>query len=210
MKFLFIDDHKIFRDGVASLIINNKLCDEVLTCSCLDEARQYLEKEIIDLVILDLNLGNENGVELLSEMNILYPNIKKICLTMHDEREIINKVISYKVNGYITKSSGYDELAICINRVLNGDKYFDQAVLNMLVDNVSNDRKIIRRKVGDLTNREQEVFLMLSKDYSIEDISNRLFISIKTVENHRSNIYRKLNINDRLSLMRFAREQNIT
>lgn len=207
MNILFLDDHKIFRDGLVSLIKDEEFCRKIISCSTVDDAIKILENNKLDILIMDINLENESGFKLLDYLKNNKINLKIICLSMHEELEYLQEALALGVMSYVTKSAGYSELKHAILNVIEDNIYFDQKILKTLVNSLLFQvKKTSHMKV--LTTREEEIFILLSKENTVEDISEKLFISSKTVENHRTSIYRKLGIKDRLSLIKIANERS--
>jgi len=165
------------------------------------------------MVITDINLFGENGQEILVYVRENHPTMKRMCMTMHDDFETLSEVLSLGVTGYITKSSGFTELSLGIQNVYDGKIYLDQKMLGKVITNLKTGTRkkiaVTSDSLGMLTNRERQVFSLLIDNIHIDKMSERLFISIKTVENHRASIYKKLKVKDRNSLIQYAKEQNL-
>ncbi|MCF7939631.1 MAG: response regulator transcription factor [Spirochaetales bacterium] len=215
MNILFVDDHTIFREGVASFIEADKQYNILFTAADIDTARTILENEQVDLLITDINFPGESGLELLDYLQEEKPEVSAIVLSMLDELETIQNALRRGARGYVTKSSDFDTLARAIKEVSSGGYHFDQQVLAKLVKcvtswspmdgNPDSDQSVL----GLLSERQREIFLLLAEGNKTDEISEELYISPKTVENHRSQIYKKLGVKDRMELHKFAEELNL-
>ena len=215
MNILFIDDHALLRQSVAAQLRTAFPEATIEEGGSLAEARALLEKGRYDMLLTDLVLGEggseEGGLELASIAARLRGGIPVIVLSMHADPGHIEKSIRAGAKGYVTKSSEISILADAIRVVGAGGFYFDQSALSAIVGRirstpVASVSASDFSAYGELTEREQEVFLLLAQGGQLAEIAHRLGISPKTVENHRSNIYAKLGLSDRLSAYRYARE----
>ena len=212
MKILLLDDHKIFREGVSGFLKKEAFCDEVIQASTVEEARLRVEAGLPDVVVTDLSLPDEPGQNLLRWLTEEYPAVRSLCMTMHSEVSLMRDLFSAGAKGFVTKESGYKELVEGIRRVASGELYLDQVMLGRVLDYLGRERLVGEETDGSLSSlsrREQEIFFLLVQDKEISEIGETLFISPKTVENHRTRIYKKLGVRDRLSLLRFARSHGL-
>ncbi len=224
MNIVLVDDHKIFREGVVGFLLQEPFSTEVKGFSSVQEAKNFIEKHPPEILITDLSLPESSGQELLQWVGKNNPEIQSLVMTMHAEISVLEEVVQLGAKGFITKSSGYDELVEAILRVSKGGFFLDQLMLKTVfqrlgegspgsAENSYTAPPLSRATDGRphaleaLTRREQEIFFHLIQGKKLEQISSELFISLKTVENHRSNLYQKLGVYDRLSLFNFAREQ---
>lgn len=211
MRILVVDDHTMFREGVLDYLRKELFVSEAIGAESVEDAKNATIAEEPTLVVTDLSLPEKSGKELISWLRDTHPGVAVLVMTMHDELSSLRAAIELGARGYITKSSGYYELVQAIHRVTRGDYYLDQVMLTKLLHQIG--RAEIAgpsiSPVEDLTTREREIFELLLTEESAAAIGEKLFISEKTVENHRTSIYRKLGVHDRLSLFRFAREQGL-
>lgn len=215
MNILFVDDHTIFREGIASFIEADKGCDTLFTAADIETGRSILEAEEVGLVITDISFPVGCGLELLDYLRGEKPEIPAIVLSMLDDLVTVKNALRRGARGYITKSSGFETLARAIELVSAGGYHFDQQVLAKLVTCLTSPRPMDANPGSDrsplelLSQRQREICLLLARGSRTEEIAEKLYISLKTVENHRSQIYRKLGVKDRLELHRFAEEMNL-
>jgi DNA-binding NarL/FixJ family response regulator len=210
MTILLVDDHQIFREGVCDILTKEEFCTSVSQASGVADARESISQSPPDLVVTDLSLPDEPGQNLIRWVAKEYPDVRTLCMTMHSEVAVMREVFSAGARGFVTKQSGYKELIDGIRRVAAGELYVDQVMLSRIIDYLGRGQDLEGDPggpLGELSQREREVFFLLLEDKEVADIAEALFISTKTVENHRTSIYRKLGVRDRLSLFQFARTQ---
>lgn len=212
MKILIVDDHKMFRESVVSFLEREEFCDGVYAAATIKEAEKLISDEQIDVALVDLSFPGEGGVELVKRTRAAAPAPACVFLSMHEEITHLHAAASAGACGYVTKSAGYDELRSAVLTAKSGGLYLDQVMLGKVFAHFSRPDAAHHRTnqaLDELTSREREVLGMLIQDMSIEEIGETLFISAKTVENHRSNIYRKLEVHDRMALFMFARRHGL-
>jgi DNA-binding NarL/FixJ family response regulator len=212
MKILLVDDHKMFREGVSDFLMKESFCEAVIQASTVEEARHRVADGPPDVVVTDLSLPDEPGQNLLRWLAEEHPTVPSLCMTMHSEMSAMREVIAAGARGFVTKESGYKELVEAIRRVESGELYLDQVMLGRVLDYIERGGGSgpgADGAVGELSQREREVFFLLLEDKDAQQIGEALFISPKTVENHRTSIYRKLGVRDRLSLFQFARSNGL-
>jgi DNA-binding NarL/FixJ family response regulator len=205
-RIVLADDHVIFRQGIKQLI------DTKPDLKVVGEAGDGLELLTLlqrglkaDMVILDISMPNLRGIEATHEIKALYPKIRVLLLTMHKSKEYLYHSISAGAQGYLLKEDSEVELFLAIDIIRKGDIY----VSKLLTREITEDLSYIHYGGGQLptdplTPREREVLKLVAEGKSNKEISDLLFISIRTVENHRANIMNKLNIKKTADLIRFA------
>lgn len=194
MHFLIADDHPIFRSGLKSLLRGaypDALIDE---CENGKTAQDYIEKELPDIAILDIDMPGKNGLDVLeSSQNQLHTRI--IMLTMHSDAEMLRKAMNSGAVGYLVKDETTDELVNCIETVLTGQKYIASKLRKSpdIQSKIRENEAIIER-LGKLTQTELKTIKLVSDKYSSKEIAELLFVSPKSVENYRSRICKKLEL----------------
>lgn len=205
---LIIDDHPLFREGIKT-IINRDGRFEVL-----DEAgsgREGVEKACQlkpDVVLVDISLPDETGMEVTRKIRKQLPATRIMILSMHSKIDYIVESFQAGATGYVVKESAADRLAQGLAAVAAGEYFLDssisQEVVAKLMQTPMREAKVSDTGYGKLTSREQEIMRMLAEGASKSAIADQLCISVKTVENHRTNIMRKLNIHNAMELVRYA------
>ena len=193
-KVLLVDDHPLFRIGLRQILERDSDVKVVAEVDTPEKALQYFNDNDIDLVITDLSLHNDSGVSLISSIRSLESKCPILVLSMHDELIWAERLIHEGANGYLMKDSNISLIQTAIAAVLAGHVFlsFDvqQQILQSLSSHMNNNIS-----VSVLSNREREIFQCMGRQMSTTDIAKRLFISIKTVQTHQSNIKQKLQIN---------------
>ena len=202
-KVAIVDDHKILRDGLRLMIDNMDNVEIVIEASNGKEFIDRLQLVQPDLVIIDINMPVMVGEEAVSIVKSQYPSMKVLVLSMNNEEQYYKTMNNLGVDGFIVKESDYNELRHAIQVVLEGGKYFSQVLLLRMVNNRDNNLNI------NLTNRELDVLRYLCKGLSANEIAEKLFISPRTVEKHRSDLLLRTGTPNSISLVLFAVKNGI-
>lgn len=204
MKILLVDDHTILLDGVKSLLSQEDDLTVVGQAASAEEALEFLKKNEVDLIITDYSMPGMDGLSLLNTVKRVAPNTKIILLSMHDEVHLVKEILKAGVNGYVLKNDTHKELLNAIHDVRRGKVYLSSDVNKMLITNLNNpdEGKL-------LTDREREILKLIAKEYTNKDIAEELFISERTVETHRKNIFKKTGTNSLVGLIKFAYANNL-
>ena len=204
MKILLVDDHTILLDGVKSLLSQEDDLAVVGQAASAEEALEFLKKNEVDLIITDYSMPGMDGLSLLNTVKRVAPNTKIILLSMHDEVHLVKEILKAGVNGYVLKNDTHKELLNAIHDVRRGKVYLSSDVNKMLITNLNNpdEGKL-------LTDREREILKLIAKEYTNKDIAEELFISERTVETHRKNIFKKTGTNSLVGLIKFAYAYNL-
>lgn len=210
---LIVDDHPLFRAGVRSLIEKAGIMPVAGEAGSLAEARSMALKHPPRLVLLDLGLGDGSGVGLIREFAEQLPGTAVIVLSMHSAIEMVAESFQAGAMGYIVKESAGERLIQAVQAVLAGEQYLDSSisprVIRGLLDYSERKARQGDPSYADLTRREQQVLRQLAEGRSPREIAERLFITKKTVENHRTNIMAKLNLKTPLELVRYAMRKGL-
>ncbi|HTO37312.1 MAG TPA: response regulator transcription factor [Brumimicrobium sp.] len=197
---LIVDDHKMLLEGIRSFIANQFPLSNVLLASTHNEILSILEKRKIDVLLLDLLLGDEDSRTFIFQLQELQPKMKIVVVSSLEEEMVVNVLIQGGVNGFVGKSSSTIYIAEAINAVLTGETYIDP----LLKENFQERNKHLKSEQIVLTRREKEVLNETLKGKKIKEIADALFISVKTVENHRSNLFVKFEVSNVSGLIKKA------
>ena len=211
-KILIADDHPLIANGIKESLEKSPGNDVVSIANNGKEALDYLESHQIDLLLLDIDMPIMNGIDCAIHVLKDYPEAKVVILSMHNDAYTIRKVMDLGVKSYLLKTIPSDELLFAIDKIAKGETYFNADVTQALLDNTINPssiNKTISPLVEDLTKREKEIIKCISSGKTTQEIAKELYISPKTVDTHRTNIMRKLDINNVVSLVRFAIRNNL-
>lgn len=199
-QIILADDHQLLREAIKKNIA--EIADFQVVGEAGDglELLELLEKSIPDLIILDISMPRFNGIEAAGEIKKRYPTVKILILTMIKSREFIHRALEIGVNGYLLKENAFSDLISAIRTIQNGNNYLSPLIADQMMQIVAGRV----RPENPLTKREALVLQLLSEGKSSREIAELLFISIHTVNCHRSNIKRKLNLKKVADLIKYA------
>lgn len=208
IKVMLADDHVLIREGIRQLLEFDgtiEVIGEVNDgCECIEEVIRLQP----DILLLDINMPKKNGVEVLEEIRLKEIPVKVLILTVHNEIEYLVKAVDIGVDGYIVKDSGSAELKKAIHCIVNGESYIQPSLIPAL-NNRLVSRDTDKEKITLLTKREMEVLIQVANGMFNKEIANSLDISERTVKNHISNIFKKIDVNDRTQAAVFAIKNDI-
>ncbi|NLV87757.1 MAG: response regulator transcription factor [Tissierellia bacterium] len=210
ISVLIADDHALIREGIKQILELEEDIHVVGQANNGEEAFELASKLEPDIILLDINMPKTNGIEALRRFKDMGITSKVIILTIHEDREYILKTLKLGANGYMLKDSSANSLIEGIRRVAKGENYIQSSVADLVSassDDSMEDKSI--EQINSLTNREYEVLMLIAEGLNNKDIAERLYISEKTVKNHVSNIFKKLELNDRVQAAIFAYKNNI-
>ena len=204
---LIADDHKIFRDGVRALLQAEPHLEVVAEAANGTEVLAALQAHSVDVVLMDIDMGDTNGIETTEQLVQEFPSVKVLVLSMHSDISYIVRMLEAGATGYILKNTGKEEMLTAINTVARGDAYYSSQVSTKLVQQLQSRKKVAApQKRGDvaITQREMEVLKLIAEEYSNPEIADKLFISIRTVDTHRRNLIEKLGVKNTAGLVKYA------
>lgn len=204
MRVVLVDDHAIIVDGIKSILSSVENLSVVHTANSAEEALIFFKQNQADLLITDFNMPGMDGLTLIHTVKKLLPNLKIIVLSMHDEIHLTKEILKSGVNGYVLKKDTQKELLTAIHEVQAGNIYLSNDINKLLIFSLDNAEE------GKLlTDREREIVKLIAKEYTNKTIAEELFISERTVETHRKNIFRKTGTNSLVGLIKFAYANNL-
>lgn len=204
INILIVDDHKIVRDGIKLYLNNHTQFNIVGEGSDGTEAIDFLKKnDNVDLVLIDINMGKMNGIEATKIITDELDNIKVLALTMHNDYQHIKSMMDAGARGYILKSCNEEEMLDAINTVMDDELYYSNEVAQTVMNNMAK-RKPKTPGLTPLTPREKEIYRMILDEQSNNDIADKLFISVRTVEVHKRNLMEKTGSKNSTGLVLFA------
>jgi DNA-binding NarL/FixJ family response regulator len=209
IRILLADDHPLVRSGLIKLLEPFKEFIIIGEASDGEEAVAMTKKLGPDVVVIDLSMPKLSGVEATKIIRKNFPSAKVLVLTMYDNEEYVYQILKSGAGGYMLKNSGRDELAAAIRAVARGDRFFSPRVSEIVMEaylRKSEARDDLPTNDNDhlLTKREREILYYIADGFNNSQIAEKLFISARTVETHRTNIMQKLDIHDAANLVRFA------
>jgi DNA-binding NarL/FixJ family response regulator len=203
-NILIVDDHPMMRDGLAQLIDHEPDLAAASQADTAAQALQSISSSRPDLLLLDISLPDKNGLELIKDVQTLDPALPILVVSMHDESLYAERVLRAGGRGYIMKQEGGKKLMLAIRQVLSGRIYVSEKISAKIIETFSGHRADSRSAVEALSDREFEVFQLLGQGQGTRQIANHLHLSIKTVEVHRANIRKKLELPSGGELVRYA------
>lgn len=202
-KIVIADDHQIVIDGIKSLLereIDLEIAGQALTGKELLETGLLCEP---DLILMDIGMPVMDGITASREIRKTHPEIRILVLTTYADAKHIREMMKAGVNGYLLKDSGKDQFLEAIHTVMNGDKYFDQRVTEVIMDSLQPKKKS-STILTPLSPREKDIVRLIAKGDSTAEMAEKLHLSQLTIETHRKNIYTKLGMNKIASLVHYA------
>jgi DNA-binding NarL/FixJ family response regulator len=203
-RILLVDDHAILLDGIKNLLNKEEGLSVAGLAESAEAALEFLKQHEVDIVITDFNMPGMDGLSLVNTIKRIRPSVKTIVLSMHDETHLVKEILRSGVNGYVLKKDSHKELLKAIQYVQSGNVYLSSDINKILILNLQNPDE------GRLlTDREREIVKLIAKEYSNKNIAEELFISERTVETHRKNIFKKTGTNSLVGLIKFAYANNL-
>lgn len=208
IRVMITDDHSLIREGLKQLLEFDGSIEVVGEASNGVECLKKLSECNPEVLLLDINMPEKNGIEVLKQMKADDSKIKVLILTVHNEMDYLMKAVDIGVDGYILKDSESAELKKAIRAVKNGENYIQPSLIPALNSQLLS-RDTDKDKISSLTNRELEVLVQVANGMFNKEIATNLNISERTVKNHISNIFKKIDVSDRTQAAVFAIKNNI-
>jgi DNA-binding NarL/FixJ family response regulator len=202
-RLMLVDDHRILLDGIKTLLSTEPDMEVVAEAGDARMALQLLSYVQVDLLVTDFSLPDSQHTSFIKDVKSRFSSLPMLVLSMHDEPEIIKDVLACGVQAYVMKSNSREELVKAIRHVIRGEQYVSPDVSLKLLE--------ANQKVNSsaLTEREIEIVKLIAKEYSNKQIADLLFISERTVESHRKNIFRKAGAHSVVGVMKYALEHKL-
>ncbi|MEX0823462.1 MAG: response regulator transcription factor [Balneolaceae bacterium] len=210
IKVVLADDHKIVRDGIKLMLEPQPGIDVVAEAENGADVLSKLDDLQVDLVIMDINMPEMDGVMATRNIKDKYPDIKVLALTMSNDDLHIRQMIQAGASGYIMKSAGRNELKDAIEAIMSGKHYFsDEATQSIMMDLVKGKGKSSMPDPIHITDRELEILELIVKEFTNQEIADKLYISSRTVDAHRRNLLQKTGARNTAGLVKYAFQHNI-
>lgn len=204
-RILLVDDHQLIIDGIRGFIDPEENLTVVGEANNGEEAIKLAGVLEPHLILMDIEMPEISGIQACQEVKRIYPEIKVIILSMHNENQLIKKLIDFGADGYLLKTSQKSEVIQAINTVLSGGKYFSEDVLESLNAKKKKDEfDPDSTGINELTERELEILKLVADGLTNKEIGDQLNISHRTVDTHRTNLMKKLDVTNVAGLIRFA------
>lgn len=215
IKLFVVDDHPIFIDGITGLLKDTPGFEIIGTAGNGKELLEKMADNMPDIILMDINMPEMDGIEATKEIKRIHPNVKVIMLTMFNDIRFIKELLEIGAKGYILKNISRDDLIKAIQTVSSGMPFLDAAVQEKVISSMSAaeeediDDKEADAMVQNITSRELEILQLIALGLTSQDISKKLYISKNTVETHRKNLLAKLNVKNTASLLKFAYKKGL-
>ncbi len=210
IKVHIADDHRVLIDGIVAVLNNEKDIDVVGSSLNGNQVLEWYTTNTSDVLILDINMPDIDGIAVIKEFNKRDFKPKIIILSSYDEMKLIKEVVKIGAKGFLAKNCTGDQIIEAIKTVCAGNHYFSESIQRKITMSFSesevNENKSLPKP---LTDREQEVLVLIAKEYNTREISELLFISVNTVETHRKNLMKKLQVKNVVGLALYAHKNNL-
>ncbi len=207
VSLAIVDDHQIVIDGLKSLLQGHDYFKVVIESTLPQEMLALLEKKPVDILLTDIMMPVLNGAELAKLVRNKFPEIKILALSMSGQGDLVNKMIDdADISGYVLKNIGKQELIKALEKISKGGIYFSEEVLHEMTKASEMKKENVE---AHLTAREIEIIKLIEKELSNKQIAEKLFLSERTVETHRKNIFRKTQTNSVIGLIKYAYEHSL-
>jgi DNA-binding NarL/FixJ family response regulator len=206
LKILLADDHAIMRKGLKDVLVEGLGQVEVGEAATGQEAVEAVRKQAWDAVVLDINLPDKNGIEVLKEMKALRPALPIIVLSLHPENQYAVRMLKAGAAGYLTKEGAPEQLVAAVRKALAGGKYVSAALAEQLAGSVGGKPAEPHQTLSD---RELEVLCLIAGGKTPTDIADTLALSVKTVSTYRARLLEKLHLKTTADLIRYALDHKL-
>lgn len=208
LNIYIVDDHQIMIDGIKALLKSDVRFEVIGESTSPLKALEEVSLRAPDVLITDINMQELSGIELTRRIRKIIPDAKILALSMHGDRQTISEMLEAGINGYVLKNTGKEELTNAIIKVSEGKSFYSDAVTLELMKEYTPEKIMLTEKVN-LTRREIEIVSLISFELNNAQIADKLFISERTVETHRKNIFRKTNTKSVAGLIKLAISQKL-
>ena len=209
IRILITDDHQLFREGIVNLLSDSSHIEIVGQAENGQEAIEKARELKPDIVIMDIGMPVLNGVDAICILHKELTDMRVIVLSMHSNKLYIKKALEAGADGYLFKNCTYDQLLEAINSVYQGKKYLSDKITEVLIQDYLSKEKEINHNSQELSERESEILKLIAEGKSAREISELLFISVKTVGTHKQHILKKLNLKSSADLIKYAIKKGI-
>lgn len=205
VKIVLVDDHRIVLDGLVSLLESDPDFVILAALNSGEEALEFFKTDQPDILLTDYSLPGISGLDLTRLIKKDFPKTKVIALSMHDEAHLVKNILKEGVDGYLLKNIQQFELKNALKQVMLGMPYVSPEITKLLMHDLNHNTE----DVSLLTDREKDILRLIAKEYSNKQMAEKLFISERTVETHRKNIFRKTNTTSLVGLIKYAYANNL-
>ena len=211
IKILLVDDHKILRDGICSIVKGYKDMEVIGEAADGKTALRLVDELSPEVVIMDISMPDLNGIDATRRIIADHPKIKVIALSMHHDKQFVSEIFKAGASGYLLKDCAFDELEHAVRIVMDGKTYINPQIASLVIESlVSQPQAASQKTFSLLTDREREVLQLIAEGQSTKEIALKLSVSAKTIESHRRQVMGKLNIRNVAKLTKYAIREGLT
>lgn len=203
MRIILVDDHHLFGQSLHSLLIQMPDVQHITVFKRGQEVLDFLENNEADVVLSDLQMPEMNGIELTTRIHEHFPEVRVLILTIDDEPHKIRQAIAAGASGYLLKDTDRAELEEAIRKLYQKLPYYSEKVLKIITTNHSSNN-LINSELSQISSREIEVLKLIAMEYSTNEVADKLFVSVNTIESHRKSLMKKLDVKNVVGLIKFA------
>ena len=204
IRVLLADDHQILLDGIRAILEGDPELEVVGTASDGMEVLRFLESHKVDVLLLDLQMPNMDGMETIENVNKHYPSVKILMLTTTDEGSIITSIFKLGAIGYLLKNSSQEVLISGIKAAHRGEKVLSPHLTAKMIESLSQKAPAPAGGVPPITSREMDVLRLIAREYTTQEIADELFVSTNTVATHKRNLFVKMDVKNSVGMIRKA------
>lgn len=210
-RIVIAEDHTILREGLRALLSSDPDFEIVGEAEDGRAAIRCVETLLPDLVLMDLSMPRMNGLEAIKDIKKQIPDTKIVALTVHKAEEYILATLKAGADGYVLKDAHHSELVLALKNVLSGKRYLSPGISEKVIEGYLEGRKTLKpaSSYDTLTQREREILKLIAEGYKNKEVADYLCISLKTVEKHRANLIKKLDLHNAAALTAFAMEKGL-
>jgi DNA-binding NarL/FixJ family response regulator len=205
---LLVDDHLLFLDGLKSILEPHESLQLLPSVTRANEALEIILNSKVDFIITDINLPDMSGIDLVKNIKKKKPEIPVLVLSMYCDRKDVKNILLSEAEGYLLKIAGKQELFRAIDKIIHGGTYYSSEITSIMME-IINNRSCYKLNYYELTTRELEILDLICKECSNKEISEKLSISISTIETHRNNMFQKTGSKNVVGLVRYAVENKL-
>lgn len=209
IKVLIADDHQLFREGIANLLFSAENIEVIAQAQDGADAIEKAKHFKPDVILLDIAMPVMNGIEATKKLKMLMPSIKTITVSMHSDKQYVKGALEAGADGYLLKNCTYRQLTEAIQSVYDGKKYLSQDITELVISGYLSPTAPGEDEYNQLSDREKEIFMLFAEGISTREISEKLFISVKTVNTHKQNILEKLGLSSNADMVKYALKKGL-
>jgi DNA-binding NarL/FixJ family response regulator len=213
IKIILVDDHQIVRDGIKALLNDAEDIDVISEAASYNELREKLKLQDPDIIVMDISLPEMSGLEITKLLSETHPDLKVLILSMYTGEDFIFNAIKAGAKGYLPKNTTRKEIIDAIHSVYNNNEYYSESIskviLKSYVQKAKTSDNLPERAEDKLSSREIEILKYFAGGMSNQEIADKLFISIRTVESHKNHIMQKLELKSTVELIKYAIKNKI-